>query len=196
MEFKKGALMHDDQQSDSEVARDSGRDSVPVRPERRVDDTRDSCPDATAKDGRELQRDPLEGIDLDALLNNPILLAQITAQIQQNHLHLPVLTPDHDTMVRMKRDTPELYEVYIEGLRRQVEADHIQRTHPYTEPLKNVVSGRRYGLAAVLAVLVVATVALFLGHPGFATTIIAIDVIALAAVFASPSNSVEDQRKK
>lgn len=46
-------------------------------------------------------------------------------------------------------------------------------------------SGRRYGLAAVLSVLAVATIALVLGHPGFATAIIAIDVVALAAVFSS-----------
>lgn len=186
--------MHDDDQRDSEVARDPGRDPVPVRPEGRVDSTGDPNSDATPEDEREPQRNPLEGIDFNELRDNPVLLAQITAQYQQNHLHLPILTPDHDSMVQMKRDTPELYKTYVDALQKHVRADYIQRTYPYTEPLRNVASGRRYGLAAVLAVLAVAVVALFLGHPGFATAIIAIDVIALAAVFAAPGASSE--RKK
>ena len=51
---------------------------------------------------------------------------------------MPILTPDRKEMAAMKEEIPELYQVYVDGLQKSVDADYIQRTHPYTEPLKNV----------------------------------------------------------
>lgn len=102
--------------SDSEVAGNSGRDSVPVRPEGRLDSQGDSGTPSAAEAERKPERDPLEGIDIDQLRRDPILLAQITASLQENHLHLPILTPDRKEMAAMRAETPELYDLYIDGL--------------------------------------------------------------------------------
>ena len=93
---------------DSKMARDSGGDSVPLRSERGLDHTTNSQSHASPEAGRELQRDPFEGIDFDKLYENPLLLARITAYLQENHLHLPILTPDRKEMAAMKEEIPEL----------------------------------------------------------------------------------------
>lgn len=180
---------HSDGPERAEVAGDSSGGSVPVRSEGGVDGAADPGDDASSQDGRQSERDPLEGIDPDELRDNPVLLSQITAYLQENHLHLPILAPDRREMALMRAETPELYHLYVDGLRKSVEADFIQRTYPYTEPLKNVMVGRRYGLVVVLAVLVLAGVALVLDHPWFAGVITALDVVGLAAVFGSGGNA-------
>lgn len=90
-------------------------------------------------------------------------------------------------MIEMKEKTPEMYDLYISGISKAIEADYIQRTAPYTEPARLVQSGRRYGLAAVTAVLLFAGFALYLDRALLAGIIVAIDIVALAAVFASDS---------
>lgn len=180
--------MYDDDSNDSsDVQGHQGRDSDPVRPEGSLDNQPGAQPDATSKNDGDSQRDPLAGIDFDQIKNNPVVLAKITAHLQQNHLHLPVLTPDTDAMIEMKEKTPEMYDLYISGISKAIEADYIQRTAPYTEPARLVQSGRRYGLAAVTAVLLFAGFALYLDRALLAGIIVAIDIVALAAVFASDS---------
>ncbi|MCG7232031.1 hypothetical protein [Corynebacterium propinquum] len=170
---------------DSELAGNSNRDSVPVRPQRGMDDPPDAKGNASPEDRRKPQSDADTRGDASKSGDYPFLLAQISAHLQENHLHLPIVAPDQEQLANIKENSPELYEIYLDSIRKAVDADYIQRTYPYTEPIKTVQSGRRYGLAAVLSVLAVATIALVLGHPGFATAIIAIDVVALAAVFSS-----------
>ena len=176
---------------DSKMARDSGGDSVPLRSERGLDHITNSQSHASPEAGRELQRDPFEGIDFDKLYENPLLLARITAYLQENHLHLPILTPDRKEMAAMKEEIPELYQVYVDGLQKSVDADYIQRTHPYTEPLKNVNLGRKYSLTALLAVTPMLLVAytLHLGYAWFAGIITALEVVGLMAVFANNPNA-------
>ena len=64
-------------------------------------------------------------------------------------------------------------------------------THPYTEPLKNVILGRKYGLTALLAVTPMLLVAytLHLGYAWFAGIITALEVVGLMAVFANNPNA-------
>lgn len=176
---------------DSKMAGDSGGDSVPLRSERGLDHTTNSQSHASPEAGRELQRDPFEGIDFDKLYENPLLLARITAYLQENHLHLPILTPDRKEMAAMKEEIPELYQVYVDGLQKSVDADYIQRTRPYTEPLKNVNLGRKYGLTALLAVTPMLLVAytLHLGYAWFAGIITALEIVGLMAVFANNPNA-------
>lgn len=81
------------------------------------------------------------------------VLAEVNALLQENHLHIPLALPDADDLAVLRARAPELYEVHVDGLRRQVEADFIERTYLYTEPSRNVESERKYGLVAVLAVL-------------------------------------------
>ncbi|WP_426707584.1 hypothetical protein ACEN2D_02395 [Corynebacterium auriscanis] len=132
------------------------------------------------------------GINIDELRNNPVLLAQVTAYLQENHLHLPLLTPDLNEMVRMKRDTPELYETYVLALRSQIKSDEIARTTPYTEPAKAVNRGQLFGLIAVVAVLAFCAYLAFLGYSLSAGIIAALDLVALASVFA---NGGDDKKK-
>ena len=180
---------------DSKMAGDSGGDSVPLRSERGLDHTTNSQSHASPEAGRELQRDPFEGIDFNKLHENPLLLARVTAYLQENHLHLPILTPDRKEMAAMKEEIPELYQVYVDGLQKSVDADYIQRTHPYTEPLKNVNSGRKYSLTALLAVILLAAYALYLGHAWFAGIITALDVVGLITVFANNPNVKNNQQQ-
>lgn len=176
-----------------EMAGNPGGDSVPLRPERGLDRQGDPQSNAPTEAGREPQPNPLEGLDFNQLRDNPLLLAQVTAYLQENHLHLPLLTPDREEMKAMREETPELYDVYITGLRKSVEADYIQRIYPYTEPLKNVNSGRKYGLAAFFIVMAVAAYALYLGHEWFAGIIIGLDVVGLIAVFGNHPEASKKQ---
>lgn len=159
-----------------------GRRDVPTRPK----------PDAptSTEDVSKLGLPP--DISSDELRNNPVLLAQVTAYLQENHLHLPLLTPDLDEMVRMKRETPELYETYVSALRSQIKSDEIARTAPYTEPAKVVNRGQLFGLIAVVAVLIFCGYLASLGHSVSAGIIAALDLVALASVFA---NGGDDKKK-
>ncbi|MBH5299896.1 hypothetical protein [Corynebacterium silvaticum] len=129
----------------------------------------------------------------DELRDNPILLAQVTAYLQENHLHLPLLTPDLDEMTRMKQDTPELYRAYVKAINKQVDADYKARTLPYTEPSSIAKRGQRFGLIAIIAVLTFCAFLAFRGHAISATLIAAFDLIALASVFASNKGPSEDK---
>lgn len=180
-----GGMHDDDSNSSSDIQSHQGRDSVPVRPEGSLDNTPGTRSNASGENNGDSQRDPLAGVDFDQIKDNPVVLAKITAHLQQNHLHLPVLTPDIDVMLEMREKTPEMYELYVSGIAKAIDADYIQRTVPYTEPARLVQSGRKYGFAAVIAVLFFAGFALYLDRAVLAGIIAAIDVVALAAVFAS-----------
>lgn len=187
--------MTDDNSIDPEMAGDSRGDAIPVRPQREVDGERNSQPHASPEARRAPQRNPLEGIDLDALRDNPVLLAQVTAYLQENHLHLPILTPNREEMVVMREQTPELYALYVNGLQKSIDADFIQRTYPYTEPLKSADKGRWFGLVALLAVLALAGYALHLGHTTFAGIVIGLDLLGLIAVFGNTGTKNDSDRE-
>lgn len=121
----------------------------------------------------------------DELRENPVLLAQVTSYLQENHLHLPMLTPDIEEMKRMKRETPELYRAYVKAINSQIEADFIGRTAPYREPGKIAHRGQLLGFLAVVSVLVFCGYLASLGHIITAGIIATFDLVALAAVFAS-----------
>ncbi|QQU24942.1 hypothetical protein [Corynebacterium ulcerans] len=132
----------------------------------------------------------------DELRENPILLAQVTAYLQENHLHLPLLTPDLDEMTRMRKDTPELYQAYVKAINAQIDADHKARTLPYVEPGTIAKRGQIFGLIAVVAVLVFCAYLAFLGHVISASIIAAFDLVALASVFASGKDEKQGERKQ
>lgn len=138
------------------------------------------------------QSDPPDGIDPDELRRNPLLLAQVTAHLQENHLHLPLFTPDIEVMAKMKKETPELYDAYVKAIRSQTRADEVARTSPYTEPGRVALRGQVSGLIAVIAVLILAGYLAYLGHPVAGSIIAGIDVVALAAVFAGGRQGPSD----
>ena len=97
-------------------------------------------------------------------------------------------------MSELKKETPELYSAYIHALNSSIEADYIERTAPYTKPINNAASGRKYGLIVVLAVLIVATIALHLDHPWFAAFLAGLDLVGLAAVFGSTGDNSDNRQ--
>ncbi|MDK4303182.1 hypothetical protein QPX33_06975, partial [Corynebacterium propinquum] len=119
---------------DSELAGNSNRDSVPVRPQRGMDDSPDAKGNASPEDRRKPQSDADTRGDSSEWGDNPFLLAQISAHLQENHLHLPIVAPDQEQLANIKENSPELYEIYLDSIRKAVDADYIQRTYPYTEP--------------------------------------------------------------
>ncbi|MCZ9305305.1 hypothetical protein ACN4DW_05545 [Corynebacterium macclintockiae] len=52
------------------------------------------------------QRSIGTGISSEQLRNDPVLLAQITAYLEENHLHVPLLMPDIDKMSELRSETP------------------------------------------------------------------------------------------
>lgn len=139
----------------------------------------------TSRAAEEYERSTAPSFSADELKNNPVLLAQVTAYLQENHLHLPMLTPDINEMKEMRKNTPELYRAYVKAVNSQIDADYTARTAPYKEPGKVARRGQYLGLIAVVAVLLFCGYLAFLGHVLSASLITAFDLAALAAVFAS-----------
>lgn len=98
-------------------------------------------------------------------------------------------------MIKMKKDTPELYRAYIKALNAQIETDKVTRTYPYTEPRKMVLGAQVSGLIAVGMVLIFAGFLAFLGHPVTAGIIAGLDIVALAAVFSGSSSQRKDNQQ-
>ena len=134
------------------------------------------------------QRNTLEGVNLDELANDPVALTQIQAHLQQNNLHLPVMTPDEAAMRIMREETPELYTAYIKAIESSVKASYIEQTYPYTEPAKTIKSGRTFGILAVICAFILCGYALYLDKTWFAGIIAGIDLVSLAAIFSNPTD--------
>lgn len=86
-------------------------------------------------------------------------------------------------MDRMKKQTPELYKVYVSALRQTVESDIFMREAPYRIPDRGRSQGQRFGMVAVLAGFAVSAWFAYLGHQWIGGGIAVFDVIGLAAVF-------------
>lgn len=188
-------MNHDNTQPEDSTSSTTGGDWEPPGSQGRDHLSSGSRTPSPSNSSSHGQRGFPESIDINALRTDPILLAQITAYLQENHLHLPVLTPDHETMIKMKKDTPELYRAYIKALNAQIETDKVTRTYPYTEPRKMVLGAQVSGLIAVGMVLIFAGFLAFLGHPVTAGIIAGLDIVALAAVFSGSSSQRKDNQQ-
>ncbi|WP_156801811.1 hypothetical protein [Corynebacterium mastitidis] len=180
---------HNQGSTDSPMARDSRGDFVPGRPERPVDGTADQGNDASAEEGRELQRGTDTRGEPSQLPDERVLVAQVKAILQEIHYHPPLSMPDEGKAASMRRNTPELYQAYVKSLNKAVDAEYIERTSPFTQPSKDVRIGQICGVIVVIAVLAFAAYALYLDRPWVAGIITALDVVALAAIFANSSTS-------
>ncbi|MDK7140129.1 hypothetical protein QP414_12635 [Corynebacterium simulans] len=135
----------------------------------------------------EYERSTTPSFSADELRENRVSPSQIIAYLQENHLHLPMLTPDIDEVKEMRKNTPELYHAYVKAIDSQIDADHTARTAPYKEPGKIARLGQITGLIAILGVLVFCAYLAHLGHIIPAGLIAAFNLVALAGVFASGS---------
>lgn len=130
---------HDSKEPQEDAAWTADRSGQSFRPGGLDDLPANAGDDATASTTQEHQPDSggrehsrFLGDQLaEELSDNPVLFTQVTAYMQENHLHLPLLSPDHERMVRMRADTPELYEVYVQAIASQLHADEVARTLPY-----------------------------------------------------------------
>lgn len=186
---------HSNDSTDFEVAGDSSRDPVPVRPEGRVDDVRNPEADAATKEGRQLERDDdprselSEQSEESQLAQINVQLSQMNTHLQENHFHQELATPNPVRLAELRERAPEVYQAYVNGINKSVEADYIARTAPYTAPIENARSGRRYGLAAVLAAFVLVGLALHYDHPWIAGIIASLNLVGLVTVFGNPGST-------
>lgn len=184
---------HDSKKPQEDAAWTADRSGQSFRPGGLDDLPANAGDDATASTTQEHQPDSggrehsrFLGDQLaEELSDNPVLFTQVTAHLQENHLHLPLLSPDHERMVRMRADTPELYEVYVQAIASQLHADEVARTLPYIAPPRAVFRGQVLGLIAVVAVLFFAGYLAYVNHPWTAGLVAGVDIAALASVFVA-----------
>lgn len=181
-------MHNDDNKPQSETPGVPHRLGEPSRSQRDNDIPASTKDPSTPKPTDRIESATPPSFSADELKANPILLAQVTAYLQENHLHLPLLTPDLGEMKRMREYTPELYRAYVKAIDAQIDADHTARTLPYTEPASIAKRGQHFGFLSVMAVLLLRAFLAFLGHIVSASVIAAFDLVALASVFANKSN--------
>lgn len=92
----------------------------------------------------------------------------------------------------MRQFDPDLYTWWKKEISRQSEHNRRIEAAPILEPAKLAKRGQLIGLLAVFAVLGLAAYALYLDHPWAAGILTAIDVVALAAVFARDRGSEKE----
>ncbi|MCI6584063.1 MAG: hypothetical protein MSC45_03195 [Mobiluncus sp.] len=112
-------------------------------------------------------------------------IQQTLAFIQENHLHLPLLIPDPETLNTLRESAPELYQSYLKAIDAEIATSSTERLKRFEVPEFYARRGQILGFVICLAVLSLAGFAMFKDMEVLAGTIAAIDVIALAAVFGA-----------
>lgn len=148
--------------------------------------------DASASHTKEKNSEP--GTDRTSIADSEDINAKILALIQENHLqfNLPLLLPDTRELQRLQETAPELYREYIHAIRTSTDTDSFERRARYELPAEYTKRGQRYGLSAVLAVLVLAGYAIYAGSSILAGVLGVVDLVALAAVFQNTTNKDSD----
>ena len=161
-----------------------------------------SSPDA-ASDRRPLNLRPNRGTQLssDARPEGPDsdvthqVAQQVFALIQENHLYTGVTLPDADALAVLKRQAPEIYELYVKALETTIADESYTTRAPYEIPREFARRGQNYGLAAVLASLLVVCYAIYANEPWIAGVLGTIDLVALAAVFGQGGFSKNNEQR-
>lgn len=91
--------------------------------------------------------------------------------------------PDQDRLERMKRETPEAYQVWLRVVDRQSKTDSRLREMPFMVPYRITRLGQFCALAAVLGLFVLAGIMAVVGNPGWSFGTGLLGVVSLAAVF-------------
>lgn len=117
--------------------------------------------------------------------NSSDIDAKVLAYIQENHLqlNLPLLLPDANELQKLRQVAPEVYSEYIYAIHASTDTDAFERRAAYEIPAQYARRGQRYGLVAVISVLVLAGGAIAAGSPILAGILGVVDLVALAAVF-------------
>ena len=120
---------------------------------------------------------------------------QVFALIQENHLYTGVTLPDADALAVLKRQAPEIYELYVKALETTIADESYTTRAPYEIPREFARRGQNYGLAAVLASLLVVCYAIYANEPWIAGVLGTIDLVALAAVFGQGGFSKNNEQR-
>lgn len=114
---------------------------------------------------------------------------QVLAFIQENHLHAPIVLPDPKELAELRRDAPEIYDLYVKAVETAIEDESFTRRAPFEIPDRFTRRGQYLGFVSVLVSLGVVTYAIYAGHTLIAGIIGALDLVALAAVFVVPDRA-------
>jgi hypothetical protein len=164
---------------------------IPDRPSRQVDLQGDANTDAEGRAPTAVEESGGVGTDDDAApaAVEPLpeavrqLVPVIVQQVQAN-LHLPSPMPDAAGIAELKRADPKAYSMWLRLTEKRANHDMWIEKAPIRTPARIARTGQLLGLVAVLAVLALAGYALYNHEPWVAGFLAAIDVVALAAVFA------------
>ena len=120
------------------------------------------------------------------------LTQQVLAFIQENHLHAPIVLPDPKELAELRSDAPEIYDLYVKAVETAIEDESFTRRAPFEIPDRFTRRGQYLGFLSVLASLVLVAYAIHMGHALIAGIIGALDLVALAAVFAAPGHTSKE----
>lgn len=180
--------------ADNEEARSPGRSQVDLRPDRTQvipDDESDvarSTPTETPSSDNHRDQQP----------NQPnavpeVVQQQILAYLNENHLHLPIAVPDAEHLKELRADVPEIYDLYVHGLRQSLDDESFRQHAPYEIPAQYARRGQYLGLTAVIITLGIVAFAIWMNAMWLAGIIGTLDLVALAAVFGSDSAPNQDK---
>jgi hypothetical protein len=195
-------LSHDDTREERPEGEEGHRPSRPeggrglsdglARPHNVPPRSSNDDPSQVPERSREL-RDGGDVDDPDLQQITALVLAQLNSE---QHLHLPLATPDPEQLLRLKRETPEAYKAWLRIIEERARHDMWMERAPYALPAAIVKRGQILALVAVLAVLVVAGYALYLDHEWIATFLVAIDLAGLAAVFLAAGKGDHERDRR
>jgi hypothetical protein len=104
--------------------------------------------------------------------------------------------PDPDKARQLREVDPKLYRQWRREVSKQAEHDRWIEAAPFKVPARVTLRGQVLGLIAVLFVLALAGYAVYKDHSWAAVVLTGIDVVGLAAVFASSSKEQEPRHEQ
>lgn len=93
--------------------------------------------------------------------------------------------PDQGWLERARIETPEVYDVYVQGMKDSFKTDNIVRREEARAPRKVTIGGQITALIGLVLVLVFAGYLAFLGHPVTAGIVAGLDLVGIIVAFAS-----------
>lgn len=139
---------------------------------------------------------------LDELLNSGIPNGQgvsnntlIQALIPLIHQEFRQYYPDPEVAEQLRERAPEVYDAWLKTTKSSIDTDNYVRRQTVDNSYKMASRGQFLGIISVVAVLLLAGWCAYLDKPWLAGFLVAIDVVALAAVFA-PSKEKSSSDKE
>ena len=120
------------------------------------------------------------------------LTQQVLALIQENHLHAPIVLPDPKELAHLREGAPEIYDLYVKAVATQINDESDTRRAPFEIPDRFTRRGQYLGFVSVLVSLGVVAYAIHMGQTLIAGIIVALNLVALAAVFVAPDRASKE----